>query len=50
MRTIAIMAIALALAGCSAFVAPNTQDTQVLVGQLQSRPACTSIGTTMYCQ
>jgi PBP1b-binding outer membrane lipoprotein LpoB len=47
MRTMAIMAIALALAGCAAFAAP---DTQTSVGRHQPKPAaCTSIGTAMYC-
>jgi hypothetical protein len=47
MRTMAIMAIALALAGCAAFGAPSTQTS---VGRHQPRPAaCTSIGTAMYC-
>jgi hypothetical protein len=47
MRTMAIMAIALALAGCAAFAAPGTQTS---VGRHQPRPAaCTSIGTATYC-
>jgi hypothetical protein len=47
MRTMAIMAIALTLAGCAAVAAPGTQTS---VGRHQPRPAaCTSIGTATYC-
>jgi hypothetical protein len=47
MTTMAIMAIALALAGCAAVAAPGTQTS---VGRHQPRPAaCTSIGTAVYC-
>jgi hypothetical protein len=38
-RTLSIITVSLALAGC---IAPSAQQ--------QPRPACTSIGTTMYCQ
>jgi hypothetical protein len=43
MRTLAVIAVSLALAGC----APSTQQS---IERRQPRPACTSIGTTMYCQ
>lgn len=47
MRTMVIMAIALALAGCAVVTAPGTQ---AWVGRHQPRPAaCTSIGTATYC-
>jgi starvation-inducible outer membrane lipoprotein len=39
-RTLSIITVSLALAGCA--IAPSAQQ--------QRRPACTSIGTTMYCQ
>ena len=41
MRTLAIIVVLLVLAGCAG--AATTQ-------RIQPRPACTSIGTTMYCQ
>ena len=47
MSIIAIMAVALTLAGCAAFAAPSTQTS---VGRHQPKPAaCTSIGTALYC-
>jgi hypothetical protein len=47
MSIMAIMAVALTLAGCAAFAAPSTQTS---VGRHQPKPAaCTSIGTAMYC-
>jgi|RhiMethySRZTD1v2_1073278.scaffolds.fasta_scaffold522759_1 hypothetical protein len=47
MRIMAIMAVALTLAGCAAFAAPGTETS---VGRHQPKAAaCTSIGTAMYC-
>jgi hypothetical protein len=45
-RPLAIITVLLALAGC-AVAAPSTPQSGE---RLQPRPACTSIGTRMYCQ